>query len=160
MLEKGLINAVEESQRIFNINNLYRFYMDKDDIADNLVKKWSKAPGDALEVSINLVQLATDVYQQAIVEDSDDENDDGEEENNIDVENALKSTEYKKYLNAVAELAKVNINKLGVHAKLAFFLNVYQAMYVHHFLRRVNEEGVNQEEDQSGGILSQLNQIK
>ena len=56
MLEKGLINAVEDSQgRISNINNLYRFYMDKDDIADNMVKKWSKPPGDPLEVSMNLV---------------------------------------------------------------------------------------------------------
>ena len=43
----------------------------------------------------------------------------------IDVESALKSTEFKKYLNAVAELAKVNINKLNLQAKIAFFLNVY-----------------------------------
>ena len=36
MLEKGLIEAVEPNQgRIFNINNLYRFYMDREDIADN-----------------------------------------------------------------------------------------------------------------------------
>ena len=56
MLEKGLISAVEDTQvRIFNINNLYRFYMDKDDIADNQVKKWSKDVGEALECSINLV---------------------------------------------------------------------------------------------------------
>ena len=64
MLEKGLINAVEDGQaRIFNINNLYRFYMDRDDIADNMMKKWNKEPGDALEVSINLVELATELYQ-------------------------------------------------------------------------------------------------
>ena len=75
----------------------------------------------------------------------------------IDVESALKSTEFKKYLIAVSELAKVNVNKMSIQAKQAFFLNVYQAMYVHHFLRKVNEEGVNQEEDQSGGILSSIN---
>ena len=33
-------------------------------------------------------------------------------------------------------------------------------MYVHHFLRTVYEEGANQEEDQSGGILSSLNHLK
>ena len=37
--------------------------MDRDDIADNLVKKWVQQAGDPLEVSINLVTLATDVYQ-------------------------------------------------------------------------------------------------
>ena len=75
---------------------------------------------------MNLVDLATDVYQQAVVEEEDDENEEEEEESTIDVENALKSTEFKKYLNAVAEIAKVQItNKMGVHAKLAFYLNVY-----------------------------------
>lgn len=44
------------------MNNLYRFYMDRDDIADNLIKKWNGDAGDALEVSTNLVNLATDVY--------------------------------------------------------------------------------------------------
>ena len=83
MLEKGIISAVEDVKaRIFNVNNLYRFYMDRDDIADNLVKKWNNPPGDPLEVSINLVKLATEVYEQAIVEDNEDENlgEDGEDE--------------------------------------------------------------------------------
>lgn len=68
--------------------------MDRDDIADNLLKRWNSAPGDALEVSQNLVQLATEVYQQAVVEEDDDEehNSDEEDENTIDVEAAIKST--------------------------------------------------------------------
>jgi hypothetical protein len=41
MVEKKLIMAVDESMgRIFNIGNYYRFHMDRDDIADNIVKKW------------------------------------------------------------------------------------------------------------------------
>ena len=32
----------------FNVNNLYRFYMDRDDIADNQIKKWNENVGDAL----------------------------------------------------------------------------------------------------------------
>lgn len=63
MVEKKLIFAADETMgRIFNINNYYRFHMDRDDIADNLIKKWNSTPGDALEVSINLVNLATEVY--------------------------------------------------------------------------------------------------
>lgn len=63
MVEKKLIFAADESMgRIFNINGFYRFHMDRDDIADNLVKKWKETPGDALEVSVNLVNLATELY--------------------------------------------------------------------------------------------------
>lgn len=86
--------------------------MDRDDIADNLVKRWNNPAGDANEVSENLVQLATEVYQQAVVEDDCDNNSDDEEENTIDVEAAIKSTQYKKYINAIAELEKVSIFNL------------------------------------------------
>ena len=72
--------------------------MDRDDIADNLIKKWNGDVGDALEVSTNLVNLATEVYQQAIVEDDENEGSDEVEENVFDVETALKSNEYKTYL--------------------------------------------------------------
>ena len=46
MLEKNLIEAAEPSQgqmfkNKFNVNNLYRFFMDRDDIADNQAKKWT-----------------------------------------------------------------------------------------------------------------------
>lgn len=76
MLEKNLIGGIEDkSGRIFNINNLYRFYMDRDDIANNQVKRWTTEPGPALSVSINLVDLITEVYQHAFNESMDDDGD-------------------------------------------------------------------------------------
>lgn len=94
MLEKKLIYAVDESMGlIFNMSNHYRFHMDRDDIADNLVKEWKENVGDPLEISMNLVTLATDVYQQAIVEDEEDGEGDDDDLNTIDVETALKSAE-------------------------------------------------------------------
>ena len=57
------------------------------------------------------------------------------------MEAALKSTEFKKYLNAAAELEKLDLTPLSQDQKVSFFLNVYQCMYVHHFLRKVYEEG-------------------
>ena len=143
MLEKGLISAIDENQaRIFNLGNLYRFYMDRDDIADNLLKRWTENPGDAIEVSQNLVSLATEVYQEAVIDASDGSNEEeevDEDENTIDVEAAIKSVQYKKYINAVAELEKIEILSLNLYQKVAFFLNIYQAMYVHHFLKKVHE---------------------
>jgi hypothetical protein len=87
MLEKKFIIAVDEAQnRIFNVKNLYRFHVDREDIADNMIKVWHGEAGDAKEVSENLVNLATELYQQAIVEDSEEEE---EDTNTIDVEKAI-----------------------------------------------------------------------
>lgn len=72
-----------------------------------MIKKWNGEVGDPLKVSANLVTLATDLYQQAIVEEDGD--DEGEGEEVIDGEAAFKSAEFKKYLNAAAELEKVEI---------------------------------------------------
>jgi hypothetical protein len=41
------------------------------------------------------------------------------------VEAALKSTEFKKYLNAAAELEKLDLTPLSQDQKVSFFLNVY-----------------------------------
>lgn len=43
----------------------------------------------------------------------------------IDVEAALQSPEYKKYVSASAELEKLDILNLTYHQKVAVFLNVY-----------------------------------
>lgn len=72
------------------------------------------------------------------------------------MEAALKSTEYKKYINAVAELEKVEILSIRQHEKVAFFLNIYQCMYIHNFLKKIFEEGPLNEESstENGGISS------
>lgn len=136
MLERGLLQAVEDPRNMcFSAISLYRFYMDRDDIADNQVKTWQQPAGDPLEVSANLVNLISDVYHQALVED-----DAANAAEAIDVEQALKSAEYKIFIAASAELQQVDLRTLTVSQKVAFFLNVYQCMYVHHFLRSVYEQ--------------------
>ena len=57
----------------------------------------------------------------------------------LDVELALKSQEYKAYINAVCELEKVSIAMLSDTKRIAFFLNIYQCMYIHNFFKMVNE---------------------
>lgn len=58
-----------ESKKQFNPTDLYRLYMDRDDIADNLVRKWKGEIRPAMEVSISLVSKIEEVYKQAIVEE-------------------------------------------------------------------------------------------
>lgn len=109
-----------------------------------------------MEVSMNLVNLATDVYQQAVDEDDEDGEGDEEDLNTIDVEAALKSAQYKKYINAVAEIEKIKIEDLPEHQRKAVILNIYQCMYIHNFLRKVFEEGANAEEGNNNGLIGSL----
>jgi hypothetical protein len=118
--------------------------MDREDIADNLVRRWKDEVRGALEVSVNIVSKIEEVYQIAMVEE--------DEQSTIDVESALKSTAYRGYLIAASELEKVNINELSQKERISFFLNVYQCMYIHHLLRMVYEGRT--------GTESYFNQIK
>ena len=92
------------------------------------------------------------------MEDEENEGSGEEDESVFDVEAALKSEQYKNYLQQAAELQKVEILHLKPHQKVAFFLNVYQCMYVHHFLRKVFEEGIEEENNpnRGEGLLSHL----
>ena len=116
MLEQEIIQSVE-NRSMFSKGELYRIYMDREDIADNLIRRWKDDVTNALEVSTNLVSKIEEVYQQAIVEEDD--------EKTMDVDAALKSTNYRGYLIAASELQKVNISELSVKERIAFFLNVY-----------------------------------
>lgn len=95
----------------------------------------------------------------AIVDDNDEdgqqfEDDQGE---TLDVDLALKSQEFKKYIAACSELTVVDITSLSMCQKVAFFLNVYQCMYVHFFLKKVNEDE-NKEEQEDQGIMGNIKQ--
>lgn len=46
-------------------------FMDRDDIADNLVRKWKYDPRNALEVSAELVNKISEVFKEGMVEDDD-----------------------------------------------------------------------------------------
>lgn len=70
MIEKDVIANVDGKQ-IFNLNEVYRLYMDREDIADNLVRRWSSEVHDPLDVSSNLVMKIIEVFQEAVVTDED-----------------------------------------------------------------------------------------
>jgi len=62
MLEKEFISNVD-SKLDFSTVDLYRFYMDREDIADNLLRRWKEPVNGALEVSAQLVKLIETVYE-------------------------------------------------------------------------------------------------
>lgn len=92
---------------------------------------WKSEPGEPLQVSITLVQRIEELYCNSIVQDE-------EGDSVLDVDAAMKSTEYKSYIQTACELEKVSLEDLGVSDSIAFFLNVYQCMYIHYFLKMVS----------------------
>jgi hypothetical protein len=110
---------------------------------ENQVRFWKGDAGHPLKVSINLVELATNLYSDVI-----------DENGTLDIENAFISAPYDDYLDACCELVQVNLEQLNKSQKIAFFLNIYQCMYVHYFLLKVKDEAMDNEYDQSSELPS------
>lgn len=72
-----------------------------------------------------------EVYKLGFIDDDD--------LNEFDAETALNSAAFNSYLSQCCELEKVDLSKLNKNEKIAFFLNVYQCMYIHHYLRMESE---------------------
>jgi hypothetical protein len=118
MIDNSIIVHVETAGP-FNVNDLYRFYFDSDTVAANMARSnWKTEPGEPLKVSIMMVQRVEELFCNSIVQDEDGDN-------VLDVDVALKSTEYKTYIMAACELEKCNIDDLGPSESISFFLNVY-----------------------------------
>lgn len=96
------------------------------------MRNWRQEPGDAYEVSIQLVKKTEEMYACSIIMDEDGDP-------VLDVDIAMKSSEYKTYINSICELEKVEIATLSQTKRIAFFLNVFQCMYVHSFLKMISE---------------------
>jgi hypothetical protein len=118
MLDKNIIESVNKN-RTFEQKEIYRFYFDSDTVAENMLRTcWKTDAGEPLATSIALVQKIEELYCNAIVQDE-------EGDNVLDVDTAMKSKEYKSYIQAACELEKVSVEDLGPSQSVAFFLNVY-----------------------------------
>ena len=62
MMDKEILQSVE-GRTEFEITGLFRMYMDRDDIPDNMVRRFKDKPRAALEVSMQLVSMAEDLFQ-------------------------------------------------------------------------------------------------
>ena len=98
---------------------------------ENQVRFWKGPARDPLEVSIKLVEKITKFYSETI-----------DENGTLDIQSAVYSSAYDEYLDACAELVKVNLDNMTESQKIAFFLNVYQCMYVHYFILKVKDEEI------------------
>ena len=91
--------------------------MDREDIADNLVRRWKSEVRNPLEASISLVEKIEEVYKLAFTDEDD--------YNVFNAQVALNSQEYNDYLVSSSELEKVDLLLISKQQRIAFFLNVY-----------------------------------
>lgn len=60
----------------------------------------------------------------------------------VDYAAISKSEEFRRYVNLASDLQRVNLSELSPDEKLAFFLNLYNAMVIHAIIRVGHPEGV------------------
>jgi hypothetical protein len=144
MLDQDIIFRVDKGE-IFQGGHtiLYKFYEDRADIASNLLRPWKGDVENALDVSSQLVRLIEEIYREAIFE--------GEEAMEIHSEEALKSSKYDSFVSNIAQLELVDLNFRTFNEGLCFFLNVYQCMYIHNFLKSGNNYAQN---DRNIGMIA------
>jgi len=70
MVETEMVRSVS-GETGFDPTGLYQFYMDRDDIPDNMIRRWKGDVRDALEVSVSLVKKMDDIYAKSFVEIDD-----------------------------------------------------------------------------------------
>ena len=70
MLEQNIIINVE-NKTFFGLKDLYRFKFQSADGANNLIRNWREEPGEAFEVSAQLINLVEEMYANAIITDEE-----------------------------------------------------------------------------------------
>ncbi|CAN1151087.1 grx [Linum perenne] len=85
----------------------------------------------------------------------------------VDYGSISKTEEFRRYVNVVEDLQRVDLVGLGVNEKTAFFLNLYNAMVIHAVIRVGSPEGVTDRRSFYsdfqyivGGLSYSLNAIK
>jgi NIMA (never in mitosis gene a)-related kinase len=134
LMDKKLISCVYPLVTKFRAELHYEFYFNSKEVPANLHKTWDQPVSDALKVSLNLIEICQQLLNAGLTPDRH------KEVHYLDVDAALKSAEFKTYKNEVCQQQKVNIMSLNHAERASFFLNVYQCMYFHYYLQRVQSD--------------------
>jgi NIMA (never in mitosis gene a)-related kinase len=142
-IDKGVLFNVDGSTKLVNSDKaLYRFQMDREDIAANMVWPWMQEYRKPLLVSAELLTKIINIYKD-LLKESD------EGKLYIEYEKLAENADYTRFVSSTAELQGVNLSSLDKKEKSMFFLNIYQSMYLH-FLFKYSPQKT------SSGIISKL----
>lgn len=143
LMEKGVLYNVDGNTKFVNSDKaLYKFQMDREDIAANMVWPWVQEYRKPLLVSAELLTKVINIYKD-LLKESD------EGKLYIEYEKLSEHSDYSRFVSAAAELQGVNLSSLDKKEKSMFFLNIYQSMYLHFLFKYPPQKS-------SSGIMSKL----
>lgn len=143
LIEKGVLYNVDGTNKFVNSDKaLYKFQMDREDIAANMVWPWVQEYRKPLLVSAELLSKIINIYKD-VLKESD------EGKLYIEHEKVPENADFSRFVSATAELQGVNLSSLDKKEKSMFFLNIYQSMYLHFLFKYPPQKS-------STGIMSKL----
>jgi len=99
----------------------YRFQEYEKSNVLNKKKIWTLPPRDASEVLEELNSMIYDLYQKFLSMD----------DATLDIVTMSKSKEFRKFSLATAELQQLSLQSMNRNGRLAFFLNMYNVLFIH-----------------------------
>ncbi|XP_065062483.1 uncharacterized protein LOC135689250 isoform X2 [Rhopilema esculentum] len=128
LVEKHFGKSVKEKGQIEfrDDDTIYRFLEDDQTNALNSDIVSDCEPRDAAEVGEDLRKLILSIYNSHLSADG----------KKVDYKAIGESAEFKQYQKHTAELKRVNVENASREEKLAFFINVYNALVIHAFVVR------------------------
>jgi len=142
MMDQNIIQRIDNAKYFQGSHTVYyKFYEDRDDIPSNSLRPWKGEVRSALDVSVDLVVEIGEIFQDSIVEVDDNWV--------IDSEEAIKSQKYDDFISNIAQLEVIDLKFNTFNEGLCFFVNVYQVMYLHFFLKYGSEYEEEEEEKSS-----------
>eukprot|EP01016_Furgasonia_blochmanni_P039649 TRINITY_DN4957_c0_g1_i4.p1 TRINITY_DN4957_c0_g1~~TRINITY_DN4957_c0_g1_i4.p1 ORF type:complete len:537 (-),score=137.69 TRINITY_DN4957_c0_g1_i4:87-1697(-) len=147
MIDQSIIHSVNDYVD-FQITSkaLYRFQVDKPSIAMNMYKIWSGEVRKALVVAQDLITKMNEVIQEVKVEING--------EFSLSYDKIKDSKALIKYQDASCELQRCEIMSLPKLEKIAFFLNIYQVMYIHQHIKALQSA-----KSETKGFMSKISNL-
>ncbi|RDD47850.1 Glutaredoxin-1 [Trichoplax sp. H2] len=121
LIDRYFLHPIHGDRKFENGSSYYRFLEDDDDKALNMEFTSECEPRSASEVGEDLRRLILKTYSKYLSNDG----------KKIDYKGIAESQEFQEYRRAAAELQRVNVATLSKEEKLAFFINIYNALIVH-----------------------------
>jgi NIMA (never in mitosis gene a)-related kinase len=138
------VNSNNSSEFDASEKTSYRFQMDKPGIATNMTKIWSKEVRMPLAITHDLILRLNEVLTEM-----------RSSKTQWDQQHLIACPSYLKFIDMSAELQRVNLATSGRSDKLAFFLNIYQILNVHHLLKVKLIDPASAPKS-SGGVFSKI----
>mgnify|MGYP001273168689 CR=1 FL=1 len=107
---------------------LYRLQVDQEGIPVNMFRIWKEECCPANQLASEMINKMNDVLKDMQASKEDQKN---------LITKIKKSKNYNQFMELSAELQGVNVQALQKNEKIAFFLNMYQIMYVHEKLLKM-----------------------